>query len=287
MNNHELKKWCQHQPDSLQSWRLPLIMGVINRTPDSFSDGGQCLDQDSALKHALNLIAFGADILDIGGESSRPGAVPVGLQEEMDRVLPLLEDIKKTSDICISVDTTKPELMRAAADMGAGLINDINALRSENAVETVAALNIPVCLMHMLGTPENMQSAPQYANDVLDDINDFFEQRIACCLSAGISADNLILDPGFGFGKTAQHNLRIVKYFGRLKHWKLPLMLGVSRKSTLGAVLNKPVHERMIGGMVLTVIASLQGLGIIRTHDVEQTKEALLMMQAVNEDNTG
>ena len=256
-------------------------MGIINVTPDSFFDGGVCFQQDNALKQARKMIAAGADLLDIGGESSRPGALPVSIDEELARVIPLIERLRAESDICISIDTTKAEVMRAAVSSGAGVINDIMALLDNTSLMAAVELQVPVCLMHMQGTPPTMQESPQYQHDVIDDINDFFYIQLERCMAAGLQRWQLILDPGFGFGKTVQHNLKITKQLGRFKRHHLPIMLGVSRKSTLGVVLGKPANERLFAGVALNVIATLNGVAMVRTHDVEETKQALLMTKAI------
>jgi dihydropteroate synthase len=259
-------------------------MGILNCTPDSFSDGGSYFQLDKALKKASDLIEEGADILDIGGESSRPGALPISVEEELSRVIPLIKSIRSQSNICISIDTTKPEVMKEAVKAGAGLINDINALRAKGALQTAAELQVPVCLMHMLGTPKIMQESPSYPVGIIEEINSFFSDRIAACLKAQISTELIILDPGFGFGKTLDHNLTLIRRLEGFKKHKRPIALGVSRKHTLGVILNKPENERLMGSIVMTIIARQNGLGIIRTHDVEQTKQALLVEKAINKE---
>lgn len=261
----------------------PLIMGVVNATPDSFSDGGRYTDVTKALSHARELISVGADLIDIGGESSRPNAKVVSEQEELDRVIPLISALRRESTCCISVDTAKPAVMREAIAAGADMINDIKGLQSEDALCVAAELDVPVCLMHMQGTPQTMQEAPCYETSVVDVVNQFFEKQIQRCLAAGLKREHLILDPGFGFGKTVAHNLSLLKHLEQFKIHRLPLLLGVSRKSTLGAVVNKPVNERLIAGITVAILASLQGAAIIRTHDVDETKQALLMMGAISD----
>lgn len=260
----------------------PLVMGILNVTPDSFSDGGAYLQAEVAIERALAMIAEGADIIDIGGESSRPGAIPISASEELLRVMPVIESIRSKSDICISIDTTKPEVMRAAVEAGVGLVNDISAVSHEGALELLVELQVPVCLMHRQGLPETMQDNPQYGGSVTEDIQLFFANLIHKCQDFGLKKENLILDPGFGFGKSVAHNLQIIKQFENFKSHKLPLMLGVSRKSSLGIILNKPVDQRLIGGITLSVVALMQGANILRTHDVAETKEAVLMLEAVN-----
>lgn len=285
MNSEQFYQWCsQSFRPAVQSstyLRKPLIMGILNVTPDSFSDGGHFLESSAAYQHAQLMIEQGVDIIDIGGESTKPGADEVSCVEELSRVIPVIERIRLGSDICISVDTSKAEVMQAAIATGATLINDIKALTADGALAVAANLNVPVCLMHMQGVPKSMQDNPHYTNNIIDEINAFFQQRIEACLAVGISRDRLILDPGFGFGKSVQHNLCIVKRFGEFQQQGLPLLLGVSRKSTIGAVLQKTVSERLVGGIATEVFAALQGASIIRTHDVGATKQALQMLDAI------
>lgn len=281
MINAQLLAWCKEYTASMHAWSRPLIMGVLNSTPDSFSDAGNYFSPEKALKRALEMVKQGADLLDIGGESSRPSAVPVSLDEELVRVIPVIEAIRQESDICISIDTCKPEVMTAAVAAGAGMINDIYALTKPQALETAAALQIPVCLMHMQGSPLSMQRDPQYSAGVLEEIHAFFAERLQACLDAGIEKNRIILDPGFGFGKNIDDNLRIV---AKLEHWKdfqCPLLLGVSRKSTIGALLNKPVNARLFGSLALAIYAVCQGANIIRTHDVDETRQVLLMIDCI------
>lgn len=284
MNSEQFYQWCsQSFSPAVQSstyLRKPLIMGILNVTPDSFSDGGHFLEVGAAYQHAQHMIAQGVDIIDIGGESTKPGADEISCAEELARVIPIIERIRAVSDICISVDTCKAEVMQAAISAGASLINDVRALTGDGALAVAAGLNVPVCLMHMQGVPKSMQDRPYYA-DVVDEINMFFQQRIEACLAAGFSRERLIIDPGFGFGKSVQHNLCIVKRLGEFQQHGLPLLLGVSRKSTIGAVLQKTVSERLAGGIATEVFASLQGASIIRTHDVGETNQALQMVYAI------
>ncbi|KTD46708.1 7,8-dihydropteroate synthase [Legionella rubrilucens] len=283
MNNSEFLNWLTHYARTYSTpvSAKPLIMGVLNITPDSFADGGRYMNPDAALQQALTMRDAGADLIDLGGESSQPGARAVSIQEQLDRVLPVIEKIRQESDICLSIDTTRAEVMRAAVAAGADLINDIKALSEEGALATAAELNVPVCLMHMKGIPETMQENPYYSKDVVDEINDFFIDRIERCIHAGIASQHLILDPGFGFGKSVQHNLWLTKHIQRFQQHGLPLLLGASRKSTLGAVLNKAVEERLIGSIAVAVFAGLQGVAIIRTHDVGETNQALSMIDAI------
>ncbi|KTC94436.1 dihydropteroate synthase [Legionella erythra] len=283
MNNSEFLNWLNHYAKTHSSpvSSKPLIMGVLNVTPDSFADGGRYIDPDAALQQALRMVCAGVDLIDLGGESSQPGARAVSIQEQLDRVLPVIEKIRQESDICLSIDTTKAAVMRAAVGAGADMINDIKAFSEEGALAAAAELNVPVCLMHMNGIPETMQENPYYSKDVVDEINDFFVDRIERCVQAGIAPRHLILDPGFGFGKSVQHNLWLTKHIQRFQRHGLPLLLGASRKSTLGAVLNKAVEQRLIGSIAVAVFAGLQGVAIIRTHDVDETNQALSMIDAI------
>jgi dihydropteroate synthase len=256
-------------------------MGILNVTPDSFSDGGHFLEVSAACQHAEQMLTQGVDIIDIGGESTKPGAEEIPCSEELARIIPVIEHIRAVSDICISVDTSKAEVMQAAIEAGASLINDVAALSGDGALAVAADLKVPVCLMHMQGAPKSMQNNPHYADNVVDEINQFFQQRIEACLAAGFSREQLILDPGFGFGKSIQHNLCIVKRFSEFQQHALPLLLGVSRKSTIGAVLEKTVSERLTGSLATEIVAALQGVSIIRTHDVGETNQALQMVHAI------
>lgn len=263
------------------TFQKPLVMGVLNITPDSFSDGGRYLNLEKAVLHAMDMIEAGADVLDIGGESFRPGAKSVSTAEEISRILPVIAAIRSHSSITISVDTTKPAVMRAALQSGADMINDITALQNPEAMLIAREFQTPVCLLHMQGTPDMMQQNPHYHGPVLDCLQTFFEQKIADCVQAGIAREQLIIDPGFGFGKTVQHNLLIMKQLEHFKQFQLPVMLGFSRKSTLGAVLKTEADDRLIGGIALSVWAALQGVFMLRTHDVRQTQQALTMIDAV------
>lgn len=283
MNSEQFKQWCQ--AFALTSLvplysRQPLIMGILNVTPDSFSDGGRFINPDAAYRQAMVLIEQGADIIDIGGESSQPGAKKVACDEELQRVIPVLEQIRRSSDICISIDTCKPAVMRAAVHSGASFINDIFALSAPDAVSTVAELGVPVCLMHMQGTPQSMQDNPCYEDGMMHEINAFFQQRITACVEAGINRAHIILDPGFGFGKTVQHNLQMIENFADFHQHHRPLLIGASRKSTLGKILNKPVTERLGAGIAIALLTALQGASIIRTHDINETKQALQILDA-------
>jgi len=260
-------------------------MGVLNITPDSFSDGGVLYsgdrpDIEMALGAALSMLEQGADIIDVGGESTRPGASSVSLQQEMDRVLPVVERIAAETGCVISVDTSQPEIMREAVKRGAGFINDIRALQQHGALEAAAALDVPVCLMHMQGNPGSMQEKPKY-HDVTDEVLDFLGERVQRAESAGVSPDNIIVDPGFGFGKTLQHNLQLLKSLDKLRRLGKPVLVGMSRKSMLGQILDKPADQRVFGGIAAAVIAIEKGAGIIRTHDVAATCDALKVVHAV------
>ena len=260
---------------------LPLIMGVVNVTPDSFSDGGRFAHSQQAVTHALALAEQGADILDIGGESTRPGANPVSEAEELARVLPVIEGIRAVSETPISIDTSKPGVMHAAVAAGANMINDVNALRSPQALTVAAALAVPVCLMHMQGQPRTMQQAPEYV-DVVADIKAFFAARIRACRDAGIHAEHLILDPGFGFGKTLAHNLRLLSELAGLVELGWPVLAGLSRKSMLGAITGRePPDQRVAASVAAALLAAERGAAILRVHDVAATVDALKVRQAV------
>lgn len=258
----------------------PLVMGVLNITPDSFSDGGSYPDLAASLRRVEQMVAEGASIIDIGGESTRPGARPVSVQEELDRVMPPVQRIVRDIGIPVSVDTSKPEVMEEALRAGAAMINDVRALRAPGALEVVAASQAPVCLMHMQGTPTTMQREPRYRN-VVAEVKDFLEDRLQACERAGIGRDRTIVDPGFGFGKTLAHNLSLLNNIGRLRELGVALLVGLSRKSMLGAILDAPVEERLYGGLAAAVLAVWQGAHIVRTHDVGPTVEALRVCGAV------
>ena len=257
----------------------PQIMGILNVTQDSFSDGGRYFDLDQAKSQALLMIQQGADIIDIGGESSRPGAEPISLDDELKRVIPVIEYVASLN-IPISIDTNKAEVMTAAVAAGASMINDIYALQNEGALDAAAKLGVPICLMHMQGTPQTMQAEPEY-NNVVADIIDFFEQRIIDCESAGISKDRLIIDPGFGFGKTTAHNFSILKHLGEFKKLGLPILAGLSRKSMIASIIDKSADQRVSASVALAMLAYQAGASILRVHDVEETFDALQMVQAV------
>lgn len=254
-------------------------MGVLNITSDSFSDGGLYLDPSAAFDRAQRMVEEGAAFIDIGGESTRPGAVPVDLETELSRVIPLVERIARLP-VVVSVDTSRPELMRAAIDSGAGLINDIRALRTAGTLAAVAASGVAVCLMHMQGEPATMQCDPAY-RDVVTDVKAFLDERVQACLQAGIAADRICIDPGFGFGKTVGHNLALLRALPRFAAGGQAVLVGLSRKSMLGALTGRPVDQRLAGGLALALWAAQAGASIIRTHDVAPTIDALAAWSAV------
>ncbi|MBS0364232.1 MAG: dihydropteroate synthase [Proteobacteria bacterium] len=258
-------------------------MGVLNVTPDSFSDGGRYLDADAAVRHALRLVEEGAAIVDVGGESTRPGAPPVDEDEELRRVIPVIERLRGRADVVISVDTSKPAVMRAAHRAGAGLINDVRALQEPGALPAAAATKCAVCLMHMQGEPRTMQQSPHY-HDVVAEVGEFLTARAAAARSAGIPAERIAIDPGFGFGKTLQHNLTLLRGLPQLAA-QAPLVAGLSRKSMAGTLTGRPQGERLYGSVALAVIAVLNGARIVRAHDVAATRDALAVAAAVQGDS--
>lgn len=255
-------------------------MGVINTTPDSFSDGGQFDDFGKAFAHARQLIDQGVDILDIGGESTRPGSQQVDAAAEIERTIPLIRAIREVSGIPISIDTSKPAVMRAAVAAGASMINSIWALRLDDSMAVAAELKVPVCLMHMQGTPENMQQDPSY-DDVVAEVRDFLAERIDAALTAGIARENIIVDPGFGFGKTLEHNLLLLQSLPEFRELGVPLMVGMSRKSMIGTILDKPVDQRLYGSLALAAMAAMLGADVLRVHDVAETLDVVAMVQAL------
>ena len=253
----------------------PRIMGVLNVTPDSFSDGGKYISFDSAMEQVKFMLAHGADIIDIGGESTRPGAPEVAEEEELSRVIPIVKAIKSKLDIAVSVDTSKPMVMKQAIEAGADIINDVCALQNDGSIEAVSDSEVDICLMHMQGSPRTMQNSPTY-NDVVDDIKAFFTERLDACNKAGIKNNRLILDPGFGFGKTLEHNIEILKRLDELKAFGLPVLAGLSRKSMIGAMLgDRAVNGRVTGSVIGAIIAYKNGADILRVHDVLETKDAI------------
>jgi dihydropteroate synthase len=281
-------------------------MGVLNVTPDSFSDGGRYREADAAVSHGLRMIEEGASIIDVGGESTRPGADPVDAEEEIRRVVPVIEKLRGQTNAIISVDTSKPQVMRAAAAAGAGLINDVRALSEEGALEAALATQCAVCLMHMQGDPRSMQLAPHY-DDVVKEVNAFLERRVNVCRAAGMAADRIVIDPGFGFGKTLEHNLQLLRHLrqlglaacgerppmdgraglrsrdGCLRGAELPIMVGLSRKSIVGRLTGRPSGERIYGSVALAVMAVINGARIVRVHDVAATVDAVKTVMAVQE----
>lgn len=256
------------------------VMGILNVTPDSFSDGGRFAARDAALRHAERMVAAGATLIDVGGESTRPGARPVSPVEELERVAPVVEALAAELDVVISLDTSTPAVMREGARLGAGLINDVRALRRDGALEAAADTGLPVCLMHMLGEPGTMQQDPRY-EDVVGEVCAFLEQRMAACAEAGVARERIVLDPGFGFAKTLDHNLSLFKHLDVVRALGRPLLVGVSRKSMIGQALGREVHERLYGGIALAALAVANGACILRVHDVAETVDAVRMIAAV------
>jgi len=267
-------------PAASNTFVSPRVMGILNVTPDSFSDGGRYLEVDRAIEHALQLVAEGADIIDVGGESTRPGARPVSFAEEIDRVAPVIAGIAQASSVVISIDTSKPEVMRAAAAAGAGMINDVRALSSEGAMAAAADLGLPVCLMHMQGQPVNMQLNPAYS-DVVDEVRNYLLERAAACIRGGIPRDRILLDPGFGFGKSLQHNLELLRHLDRFVDTGFAVLAGLSRKSMIATLLGDPDRDRLAGSVTLALYAVRKGVHIVRVHDVAQTVDALKIDAAV------
>jgi dihydropteroate synthase len=259
----------------------PQVMGILNVTPDSFSDGGRYGHRDAALRHAEAMLQAGATLIDVGGESTRPGARPVSPVEELERVAPIVEAIAAELDVIISVDTSTPAVMRETARLGAGLINDVRSLQLDGALDAAADSGLPVCLMHMRGEPTTMQQNPEYP-DVVAEVRDFLGERLAVCAAAGIAAERVILDPGFGFAKTLEHNLSLFKHMQALHVLGRPLLVGVSRKSMIGKVLGREVDERLYGSLALAALALNKGAHILRVHDVAQTIDVVRMLAAVD-----
>ena len=258
----------------------PVVMGVLNVTPDSFSDGGQFVRLEDAVACGVRMAEEGAGIIDVGGESTRPGAQPVGLDEELRRVVPVIARLRSRTEAILCVDTSKPEVIHAAAAAGAAIINDVRALREPGALEAAATSGCAVCLMHMLGEPRTMQDAPSYG-DVVAEVRDFLRQRLDTCLAAGVPAERIVLDPGFGFGKTLAHNLELLRRLRELSLDGLPVLAGLSRKSMVGALTGRPAGQRLHGSVALAVLAALHGASILRVHDVAATVDALKVVAAV------
>ena len=260
--------------------REPAVMGVLNVTPDSFSDGGRFVGRDAALAQAEAMTRAGAAIIDIGGESTRPGAGAVTEQQELDRVMPVIDAVRAAVDVPISIDTSKAAVIREAAAAGVALINDVRALREPGALDAAAATGLPVCLMHMQGQPRTMQANPEYV-DVTADVVAFLEERLDACIAAGVDRSTIILDPGFGFGKTVAHNVELLANLRQLTRIGQPLLVGLSRKSTLGKITGREVDERMPASIAAAVIAVTNGASIVRVHDVAETVDALKVLTAV------
>ena len=258
----------------------PIVMGVLNVTPDSFSDGGRFVQLDAAVERGLQMAEEGAAIIDVGGESTRPGAQPVDLHEELRRVIPVIARLHDRTSAILSVDTSKPEVMDAAATAGAAMINDVRALREPGALEAAETSGCAVCLMHMLGDPRTMQDAPSYG-EVVAEVRHFLEERVGACFRAGIPAERIVLDPGFGFGKTLAHNLELLRHLGEVSVRGLPVLAGLSRKSMVGAITGRSADERAQGSVALAVVAALNGARILRVHDVAATVDALKVVAAV------
>ncbi|MFC7293351.1 dihydropteroate synthase [Marinobacter aromaticivorans] len=258
------------------------VMGILNVTPDSFSDGGQFVRMEAALSKAHQMVADGAAFIDVGGESTRPGAASVSVQEELDRVCPVVEAISRDLDVIVSVDTSTPEVMSQAAALGAGLINDVRALQKEGALAVAASTGVPVCLMHIQGEPKTMQERPEYRN-VIREVSEFLTRRVRAAEAAGIAAQDIILDPGFGFGKNLQHNLRLLASLEQLQALGHPLMVGMSRKSMLGQITGRELDQRLPASLAVATIAAMKGASIVRAHDVRETMDAVGVVAAVKE----
>jgi len=258
----------------------PRVMGILNVTPDSFFDGGQFDSLQHAAAHAREMVEAGAAVIDVGGESTRPGAEPVSAQEEIDRVVPVIEELSSSLQVPISVDTSKAQVMQAAVAAGAGLINDVTALRAPGSLEAALVAGVPVCLMHMQGEPRTMQAAPRY-NDVVAEVRGFLEERARLCMDAGIARENIILDPGFGFGKALEHNLMLMKKLDLLVQSGFPVLVGISRKSMFEKLLGLPVEQRLSPGLALTALAVWKGASLVRTHDVAKTVQAVRACYAI------
>lgn len=259
----------------------PQVMGILNVTPDSFSDGGKHTNVSQALDHALRMIDEGATFIDIGGESTRPGAPDVSLQEELERTIPVIEAVAKNTPCVISIDTSKADVMREAVKAGAGLINDVRALQEPGALQVAAEAQVPVCLMHMQGQPRTMQQSPEY-DDVVNDVGQFLLARTKVCEEAGIAKDKILFDPGYGFGKSLEHNYTLVKHLPSLMKLGYPVLVGMSRKSMIGNLLNRKVDERLAGSISLATIVAQMGAQIIRVHDVKETADAVNIVKMLN-----
>ncbi|KGD78487.1 dihydropteroate synthase [Tatumella morbirosei] len=265
--------------DSELDLSFPHVMGILNITPDSFSDGGSHATLTDAITHTNEMVNAGATIIDVGGESTRPGAADVSVEEELERVIPVVTEIARRFEVWISVDTSRPEVIRESARAGAHLINDIRALQMPGALSAAAETGLPVCIMHMQGQPKTMQQAPEY-DDVVAEVDRFFAEQIERCLAGGIQKQNLILDPGYGFGKTLAHNYQLLANLSHFHHFGLPLLAGMSRKSMIGQLLNVGPSQRLNGSLACAVIAAMQGAQILRVHDVKETVEAIRVAEA-------
>ena len=263
------------------SFHQPQVMGILNVTPNSFSDGGVFADTESALAQVKLMLDAGATIIDVGGESTKPGAEAVDEATEIARVVPVIQAIVAEYDCIVSIDTSKPMVMKEAVNAGARMINDVCALSVENALETAASLQVPVCLMHMQGTPRSMQDAPEYES-VVGEVFDFLAERIQQCIAAGIPSDQIIVDPGFGFGKTLEHNYQLLKHFNKFQYLNVPVLAGMSRKSMIGNLLNKPVTERLPGSLACGLLALTKGASILRVHDVPETVDIVRVFNQMN-----
>jgi dihydropteroate synthase len=276
----ESARWTLHGRRGAVSFDRPAVMGILNITPDSFSDGGRFYPPERAVAHALSMVEEGADIIDVGGESTRPGAVDVPEDEELERVIPIIEAVGQRMDVLLSVDTSKPRVMEEAMAAGADLVNDVYALRADGALDAVRALGVPVCLMHMQGTPRTMQANPTY-EDVVAEVRDFLAERVEACTAAGIGRRTLLVDPGFGFGKTMAHNLQLLRGLGAICDLGLPVMAGLSRKSFIGRITGNDLDDRVFGSVAFALAAVREGASIVRVHDVKATVDALQVWQAV------
>lgn len=272
--------------DHLLDLTAPCVMGVLNVTPDSFSDGGCYLDAAAAIERGVAMAGEGAAIIDVGGESTRPGAADVGVQDELDRVVPVIEALVRRVRVPVSIDTSKPEVMRAAIAAGAGLVNDVKALRAPGALEAVAGTGAAVCLMHMQGEPRTMQAAPHYG-DVVGEVRQFLADRVRACMAAGIGRERLCIDPGIGFGKRPEHNLALLASIDRLADPDLPVLVGVSRKSLVGIITGRPPEGRLAGSVAFAALAVMGGAAIVRAHDVAETVDAVKVASALKRAASG
>jgi dihydropteroate synthase len=268
-------------PESALDLNSPVAMGIVNVTPDSFSDGGRFLAVERAVQHGVQMASDGAALIDVGGESTRPGAEPVEEVEELRRVVPVIRELAAVAGVPVSIDTSKPVVMEAAAEAGAVMINDVNALRTDGALQVAVETGLAVCLMHMQGQPRQMQANPTYS-DVVEEVYSFLSDRIEACLAAGMDLARIVIDPGFGFGKTLEHNLTLMRRLERFRDLGRPLLVGVSRKSMIGTILGRDVDERLWGSVVLGILAVERGANILRVHDVAPTMDAMRVMQAVS-----